>query len=508
MSSVPPALPSIASEMQVNEFPDWMSPVVVKELRQGLRSKAFIVSFCLLHGALILLFILTLIGESQRGGVISPDAVNTLNSFFWMIVAVPLVFILPASALTLIGAEVSAKTMELVQLTKMSPLRIVQGKWFALAIQILLLIVTVLPYFTFRYFLGKIDLISEFLILGTLTLSSLTLSAFFLFASTLSRIWRILILIQLLPMLLFGGIGSIVALERGGFGWLMDYTAIIGISVLVSGVYIFYFLLMAATFMCGGQFTWSGVKRFLAIMIFGAGLFTLGAVSRSGNFDSTWYLISVTLLPILVCLMFEGLCYHPTYSTRERLEFAKASLLGKVKTCFSLTGWPVHFLFNAALFFVGTLAVLLDAFRPSVLSGSEALGIYELARNTAPIIAILGFASFTFHLVVSKIFKSFRSLFYLALIIQVMIGGLGMILMSILILPQTGVVNGIHWMCSLIPQVALQVGWIDLTGYPAPKIHQLYPAKLAIIPSLYLIFLFCLSLKNLWSWLGLKKSSE
>ena len=76
-------------------------------------------------------------------------------------VAVPTLLIIPISALNAIGSEIRGNTLELIFLTRLTALRIVVGKWFALFAQSLLLVCAVLPYLVLRYFMGGVNLTSR-----------------------------------------------------------------------------------------------------------------------------------------------------------------------------------------------------------------------------------------------------------------------------------------------------------------------------------------------------------
>src|SRR6188474_3353491 len=132
-----------------NDFADWLSPILVKELRQGLKSRAFVVTFIIVQVVMILLVgmqLLTLAGGGGRG------AMDAFDGFFWAFVWLPLLVMMPARGLTAVSEEVKANTLDLVQLTRLSAFRIVFGKWVALVSQTFLLVAAILPYAVLRYF--------------------------------------------------------------------------------------------------------------------------------------------------------------------------------------------------------------------------------------------------------------------------------------------------------------------------------------------------------------------
>lgn len=158
----------------MNDFPDWLSPVVVKELRQGLRTKAFVSTFIILQVVFVLLIgiaaLMYTAGDSSFN-------VQVVNGFFWSFVGFYLLLITPGRALTALSSEIKDDAMELVSLTRMSAWRIVCGKWISLMFQALLVLCSILPYGIIRYFFGGIDLLDDGIALFFLLLAGAFVTA-------------------------------------------------------------------------------------------------------------------------------------------------------------------------------------------------------------------------------------------------------------------------------------------------------------------------------------------
>lgn len=200
VTSPSPAIPP-------SDFADRLSPMLVKELRQGMRSRVFVFSFLCLQGAMIFLAIIGLLLSSSNQNA------SGVGVFFWIIVGVPLLLILPLNGLNAIGSERKANTLELIFLTPLTARRIVVGKWLAIVAQMGLLVCAVLPYLMLRYFLGSVNLGRELLTLACLTLGSALLSAVTVgFSPLATRIVRTIISIGLIPLLLM----SEILLQIGG----------------------------------------------------------------------------------------------------------------------------------------------------------------------------------------------------------------------------------------------------------------------------------------------------
>ena len=152
------------------DFADWLSPMLVKELRQGVRSRAFVGTFILLQAAMLLN---VLVGLSSTDG----DGAEGSTVFFWVLVGFSVLFILPMGGLNAVGGEIKANTLELIFLTRLTALRIITGKWLANFAQALLLVCAVLPYLVLRYFVGGVNLTAELIALTAMLGASAVFSA-------------------------------------------------------------------------------------------------------------------------------------------------------------------------------------------------------------------------------------------------------------------------------------------------------------------------------------------
>lgn len=156
---------------------EWLSPMIIKELRQGLHSKLFITFYLLLQG--LLAFSILLMPSAQSAG----------DGLFWFTVITTLVIALPARGLVAIHMEMRARTMELLYLTRLSTLRIILGKWGALFLQAVLCTVAVLPYLFVRYLIGGQEIVYESVWLAAVLLISALCMALTVSFSALSNWW-------------------------------------------------------------------------------------------------------------------------------------------------------------------------------------------------------------------------------------------------------------------------------------------------------------------------------
>lgn len=173
------------------DFGDWLSPMLVKELRQGLKSWFFVIGFILLHLCLALLTWLMAEGGDDRD----------MRTAFWSIIGVIMNGVIPFTAFGSLHDERRGNTLDMLQLTRLSAWRIALGKWTALCGQILLIATTILPYFIVRHFAGGISLPLELIWFSFYVLLALLTAAMALGVS-----WIPIFLIRgLLTLAIVGG---------------------------------------------------------------------------------------------------------------------------------------------------------------------------------------------------------------------------------------------------------------------------------------------------------------
>lgn len=172
--ALPPDLPPPPLE-RINDFPDGISPMLVKELRQGLRTYTFVILFLVLQGllALVLLTATAATGANNPGA----GAGNVVSQIVFCFFSLSLLVIQPLRGVSAISVEIKQNTIDLMVLTRLSAWRIVWGKWFSIFSQSSLLLLAILPYLILRYFFGGMQLFSELFLMGYIFLISGTLTA-------------------------------------------------------------------------------------------------------------------------------------------------------------------------------------------------------------------------------------------------------------------------------------------------------------------------------------------
>lgn len=234
----PPPLPALPAIAIPDDFPDWLSPIIVKEVRQGMRGRTFTIAFMLLHTMLFLWAIgMSLSVETSSGG----------DGFFWFILGMGLVCI-SIAAQGAIRTERTGNTIELLQLTRQGAGRIVFGKWCAILTQSALLIASMAPYMVLRYFFGTFEIVRDLSIIVILFLWTAAGVAFMLLLSCFPRWFGIGngILIFILGSSAFSVLSSSFFFGRA-LGGLSPVTGwgLLG-CILFPAAYVLLFLFLAA----------------------------------------------------------------------------------------------------------------------------------------------------------------------------------------------------------------------------------------------------------------------
>lgn len=161
---------------------DWFNPILVKEARQALKSKQFVLTFSLLlvaaWGWTAIAILMLMPGIYYR-----PSGVTLLWGYY-LVLAVPMLLVVPLAAHRSLASEVDDGTLDLLSVTNLSPKQIITGKLASAALQVMLYFVTLFPCVAFSYLLRGVDLLTIVALLGlTLGMASVLTVAGLFFAS-------------------------------------------------------------------------------------------------------------------------------------------------------------------------------------------------------------------------------------------------------------------------------------------------------------------------------------
>lgn len=147
-----------------------INPIVVKEVRQSLKSKQFTISFGL---TLIAAVSWTLVAISLMVPRIfyMPAGIPLLSGYFCILV-IPLMVIIPFGAFLSLTSETEDSTFELLSISALSALQIIHGKMASSCVQILLYLSALAPCIVLTYLLRGVGLYTIlFFLVWTVVLS-------------------------------------------------------------------------------------------------------------------------------------------------------------------------------------------------------------------------------------------------------------------------------------------------------------------------------------------------
>ncbi|MEZ5387297.1 MAG: hypothetical protein R3F13_17445 [Prosthecobacter sp.] len=359
----------MTSVTPLTDFPDHLSPMVVKELRQGLRTRMFGLVMVLLH---VLLVLFTLVGGGSGNAEIA-------NTWFDGITTLTLCVILPLRGFSAVADELKAGTLDMLTLTSLSAGRIIFGKWASIAAQSLLLAFSILPYVVARYVFGGLDLFGEVAMLFCKWLGGVVFAALVIALSTQRQFWLRALIIGV--PLLFGGCGMfsyfVMRGLAGAAGLSSPWSVLSGGSsslVLAFGVaawLIFYFLSLAATRVAPAASMLAVVKRSVNLVVFCLLLVILT------NYSGT---MVEACSPLLWLIMLDALTEHANEVPSVYAAFYRRSLPGRVALCLLAPGWMTGFLFTGLLtaLFVGASWMVGNA-EQAQLALVSACGVWMIA---------------------------------------------------------------------------------------------------------------------------------
>jgi hypothetical protein len=169
------------------DFPTWLSPVLVKELRQGLQTRGFVGTLVVFQ--IVMALTMMFIAFPSAGGS------TTASAAFWTILAVQLLLVTPSRAVGGLQNEVDARTLDLLLLTQLDASRIVLGKWVSLLAQAMLLVIAMLPYGLVRWFAGSVDLAADAEMCLVMIIVCAVLTAAGLWAAGVAKVLRVVLFI-------------------------------------------------------------------------------------------------------------------------------------------------------------------------------------------------------------------------------------------------------------------------------------------------------------------------
>lgn len=164
---------------------DWISPILVKETRQSMKSRQFVWTFFLLLLAVVVWTLagLTLTNRNDQLIAAGPD----LLMGYLVILGFPLALVIPFGAYRSLAREFEDGTIQLVSVTTMKAWQIVAGKLGSSLLQMLVYVSVLAPCIAFTYLLRGLSIPQIGVALLVCVSGSIMLCCFALFFAGLSK---------------------------------------------------------------------------------------------------------------------------------------------------------------------------------------------------------------------------------------------------------------------------------------------------------------------------------
>lgn len=336
-----------------DEFSDRLSPMLVKELRQGLRARTFVILFLALQ-AFLGVILLSAIGAAapERAG-------QTVSSVIFFFFSMSVLIVQPLRGIGSLHSEIKGNTIDLMVLTRLSAWRIVLGKWIAIVSQSALLLAAIAPYLILRYFFGRMNLFAELHLLALIFIGSAAFTALTVGLSAVPSIF----IRGLVPLVgavyLAGGISAVCfgngidevvkfcTLQEPKSGWVL-------LTILIFLAYFGWFALALGASMIAPQAeNHSSARRLITLLA----AIALGALNHFAAFEREFLAIMLAVLvtPAMVIALTEPFYLLPPICR----DFVRRGAIGRLAGRFLYPGWPSGVLFTGLLIGTASVATLL-----------------------------------------------------------------------------------------------------------------------------------------------------
>jgi len=342
-----PAVPPPMDEKRAGRFDDFsdkLSPMLVKELRQGLRAKTFVIVFLALQGLLATVLLIS-VGASEV-----QEAGETVSKVIFFFFSLAVLVVQPLRGVGALHNEIKGNTIDLMVLTRLGAWRIVLGKWVAIVSQSALLLTAIVPYLILRYFFGGMNLFAELLLMLLIFLGSAVFTAFTVGISAIGPI----LIRGLIPLAIaFGLVSGIFGIifdnndlqqliddltfKRPGHAWGL-------LAFVLAGGYLGWISLGFGTSLIAPMAeNHSSSRRLVAL----AAVLLTGVIAHAGDFRDE---------PVIMMLVF--FCVPAVmFSLTEPFQllppicrpFVRFGALGKLAGRVLYPGWPSGVLFSGLL---------------------------------------------------------------------------------------------------------------------------------------------------------------
>lgn len=462
----PPRLPPPPFE-RINDFPDGLSPMLVKELRQGLRTQTFVILFLSLQAVLAFLLLIAAPIADTNAPAKAGEAVSAI---IFCVYALGILVIQPLRGISAVAGEIKQNTIDLMVLTRLSAWRIVSGKWLSIMSQSALITLAILPYLILRYFFGGMQLFAELALMACLLIVSGALTAFTIGMSSGSALLRGLIVVGgstfMMGYVLFGLSQQIPYLIE-----VLSFTrsdqSLTLLAVLAIALYACYFFLeIGTTSIAPASENRATRKRLIGLAVMVGSYLLLHPVGPEPAL--------ITALIIAGCMALDLFSEQVKFPSVVCRRFVRLGPFGRVAGRFLYPGWATGALFFFGITLILFLLIYMTTPDPKQFSYA-AIGLGTLAFPAA-LLQIFARKS-------SNLFSFYSTLLVLCFIL----------ICIVFTIHGTASGSQFLWLFSFIPASLLPI-----VSQTSPSPEQSTALLLSfLIPGIYLLFLLGRALSHL-----------
>ncbi len=154
---------------------DRLNPILIKESRESLKSREFLIAFFLLLAATLLWTCMGIIFNAPEVYYL-PTGTALLAGYYFLL-AVPIFGLVPLTAFRSLSSEIDNDTFELMSITELASSQIVRGKFASSVLQMVLYLAAVVPSLAFTYLLRGVSLAEIVMMVVAILLAGLVLTS-------------------------------------------------------------------------------------------------------------------------------------------------------------------------------------------------------------------------------------------------------------------------------------------------------------------------------------------
>ena len=162
---------------------DRLNPILIKEARESLKSRQFLITFFLLLTATMIWTVLGIVFNAPEVYYL-PTGPSLLAGYYFLM-AVPIFGLVPIAAYRSLSNEIDNDTFELLSITQLASRQIAWGKFASALLQMMLYFAAVVPSLAFTYMLRGVGILEISMVLVAVFLAGLALTSFALMISPL-----------------------------------------------------------------------------------------------------------------------------------------------------------------------------------------------------------------------------------------------------------------------------------------------------------------------------------